>query len=419
VALLASCSQRPAADRYPVTIVGVDGAAWRVIDPLVRRGALPNLARLIANGTRAPLRSQMPLLSPAVWTTVASGVSRERHGVTGFRNAARHLVSSADRKAPTLWTVASQAGLKSAVIGWWATYPAEPINGVVVSERALKTRDQDLRDMLGEQLDDPALARLVHPPGAMKPLADLILKTPEVADPADDLTKVPIWMRHEDGAVARALLRLRERVGPFDLEMVLLRGLDPVSHFFWKFYEPDAPAYSHKERPRADDVEKYGRTIENHYRYVDSLIGELCAGDARDRVVIVVSDHGFEAGQQTFRRGTILSGTHRSPAAREGIFIASGGPVRRGARLAAVSVTDIAPTALHLLGLPVAEDLEGRVLEEAFDGRWAAGHPPRTVPTYAPPAAPPPAPEAATAVEAESAAERRIREELRALGYIE
>jgi len=72
--LVAGCVEPARRTGLSVTVVGVDGAAWRVIDPLLARGELPNLARLVAGGIRGPLRSQLPLISPPVWTSVASGL---------------------------------------------------------------------------------------------------------------------------------------------------------------------------------------------------------------------------------------------------------------------------------------------------------------------------------------------------------
>jgi predicted AlkP superfamily phosphohydrolase/phosphomutase len=400
-----------------VTVVGIDGATWRVIDPLLARGDLPHMASLIAGGVRAPLRSQTPLVSPAVWTTIATGVSRKRHGIKDFRGADGALVRSTDRRAPALWTLASDAGFSSAVIGWWATYPAEIIAGVVVSERALKVRVGDVRDMLKGGVPEPRARALAHPPGALAVVADLVGRAPRIdgtggADDPAYWTGIPHRMRIEDAAVARSLVRLRRRMGPFDLEMVLLRGVDPVSHFFWKFHEPDASIYRDLGRPSPEEVARYGDTIENHYRYVDRLLGALGARGGRDHVVVLLSDHGFEPGPQPFPRGGTLSGTHVTLLAMDGILVASGGPVRPGGRLEQASILDVAPTLLHLLGLPVSAELEGRVLTDALEPAWSTAHPVTTVPRYD---LPPPA----TVDAPDSPADHDVEEELRALGYVE
>ena len=402
--LLAGCGDRARPVR--VTVVGVDGAAWRVVDPLLARGELPNLARLVAAGVRGPLRSEAPLVSPAVWTTIATGVSRQRHGILDFTVAGR-IAMSLDRRAPALWTLASAAGLRSALIGWWATYPAETIAGAVVSERALKLRDEDLGFVLGERRGTAKLANLVHPPDVLAKLRDVIAAAPATGEGP---LAVAARMRTEDASVAHALLRLRETMGPFALEMILMRGVDVVSHHYWKFYEPDAAVYAAAERPTREEVAQYGGLIADQYRVVDGLLGEL-GGPSPEQVVLVLSDHGFEAGHQPFGDGTV-SGTHKSDAALDGILVAAGGPLAAGRRVEGTSILDVAPTVLHLLGLAIPAGLEGHVLSAAFDPAWLAEHPVRAGPAFDGYAVTAPA-------EGGHALEERLREELRALGYVE
>jgi predicted AlkP superfamily phosphohydrolase/phosphomutase len=392
-------SDRP---RLAVTLVGVDGATWRVMDPLLAAGALPRIGRLVASGVRGPLRSQMPLISPPVWTTIATGVSRERHGIREFSSGSR-LITSRDRKVPALWSWTSQAGLRTAVLGWWGTYPAEPIDGVMVSERALKLRENDYGRMF-RKLDEPKLVSLVHPHEALPSLIDLLAAKDAGGD-------VAARMRAEDSAIAQSLVRLRSSEGPFALEMLLLRGVDPVSHHYWRFYEPDAPVYAAWPPPSADERAQHATAVQDHYRFVDGLLEQLAVAPSPDHVYVVVSDHGFEAGQREFD-GEPLTGMHRTEAALHGVLVMAGGPIRRGARLDGATILDVAPTVLHLLGLPIPEELEGTVLTETLEPEWLAAHPvvKRTLATPT------------TAVgggTAPDALEERLREELRALGYLE
>jgi predicted AlkP superfamily phosphohydrolase/phosphomutase len=400
------------AGRPRVTIIGVDGATWRVIDPLIEQGALPNFARLVARGVRAPLRSRIPLWSPAVWTTIASGVRRERHGIPGFLDADGHLIASTHRRTPTLWTLASGAGLRSAVVGWWVTYPAEAISGVIVSERALKSRNTDLLAMETGHDASTDANRFVHPPEAARVVADLIAGLPE--RPAEEQlreTTIP-RMRAEDGAVIMILERLRQQLGPFDLEMILLRGTDPVSHHFWNFYEPTAPAYADAPPPSAEERARYGTAVQDHYRYVDELLGRLALDPTPEHSIFLLSDHGFEASSEG-----PLPGNHHTIAAVDGIFVASGGPFRSGARLERLSIVDVAPTVLHALGLPVARSLDGRVVTEAMREDWLAAHPVHAIADY--PGPPVLLPPGAAASSTDSPADARMEEQLRSLGYIE
>ncbi len=416
--LLATPACTPAGpSRVRVTIVGIDGASWRVMDPMLLRGELPNLARLVEGGVRAQLRSERPLVSPPVWTSIATGMPRERHGIRGFvGRKTRRLVSSLDRQVPALWTIASRGGLRSVVVGWWATYPAESIDGVVVSDRTLKTRLKSVRRVTGENsLKDTQWSRLVHPPDAMQTL-DALLTAPVPGGADLEDFDVPATMRLEDSIIARSVVRLRDGHGPFDLELLLLRGVDPVSHHHWQYHEPDAPVYAEADRPSAEELSRIGDPVEDHYRYVDGLLGELLRGSAGERVVLVVSDHGFEAGYQGFRKGRkTLLGKHSSQAAALGVFVGFGGPFRRGVALSQASIFDIAPTVLRLLDLPISEELPGRVLTEAMDPDWLSRHPARHVARYkgSPVDLTDPDPDSS------SPGDEALREELRALGYIE
>jgi len=340
-----------------------------------------------------------------VWTSIATGVSRQRHGILDF-NAPGRIVMSLDRRVPALWTLASAAGLRSAVIGWWATYPAEAIDGVMVSERALKLREEDLGLVLGDRRGEAKLGNLVYPPDVLPKLED-ILATPS---PEEGPLAVAARMRTEDSSVVRALLRLRQTMGPFALELALMRGVDVVSHHYWRFHEPAAAAYAAGERPTPDEIQAYGRVISDHYRFVDELLGQV-AQPSPEHVVLVLSDHGFEAGHQPFGKGTV-SGTHKSEAALEGILVAAGGPLLGGHRVDGASILDVAPTVLHLLGLPLPAGVEGHVLSAAFDAGWLAENPVRSGPAFAGlPVTAPPA--------SGRDLEERLHDELRALGYVE
>lgn len=396
---------------FPVTIIGIDGATWRILDPMLARNHLPNLGRLVAHGVRAPLRSRMPLWSPAVWTTIATGVRRERHGITNFLNAEGRLTASVERRSPTLWTLASAARRRIAVVGWWVTYPAESVHGVIVSERAFTSREADLRAMTAVETLAVPRRRLFHPPEIGPLVAEILGGLPERPKPEEIRETTVARMRAEDSAAVALLRRLRRQRGPFDLEMILLRGTDPISHYFWKFHEPHAPAY--ERVPSPDEMARYGTAVEDHYRYVDDLLGQLGAGETPDHVCIVVSDHGFEAGGEGD-----LTGRHESPSALHGVFIASGGSFRRGTRLDRLTILDIAPTVLYLLGLPIADTLEGRVLTEALDATWMAAHPVRRIRAYAGPAVALP-PDDNDVLGADSPADAEFRDRLRALGYIE
>jgi len=121
-------------------IVGLDGADWLILDPLLEQGKMPNLRRLIDHGVRAKLLTISPMLSPVIWTTIATGVEPGRHGILDFLvqkpdGTGRQPVTSLQRRTPTFWEMLGDAGATVGVVGWWATWPAGPVNGYLVTER--------------------------------------------------------------------------------------------------------------------------------------------------------------------------------------------------------------------------------------------------------------------------------------------
>jgi hypothetical protein len=213
-----------------------------------------------------------------------------------------------------------------------------------------------------------------------------------------------------------------------DLTGIFLVANDPVSHCFWHYYEPGAfPA-----GVDAGTAARLGRLVPSLYEHNDAYLGELLARVSPDTVVLVVSDHGFEASHQlpalrpaprlfegpeaerAAMNGMVAvgqSGKHQI----DGILIAAGGPIRHAASLTATQY-DIAPTILALLGLPVPEDMPGRVLREMLDPAFLSAHPVRRIASYEPLIDRQVVQAAATA---EGSDDDEKKELLRSLGYIQ
>jgi len=120
-----------------VLFVGLDGADWQLLDRYVAEGSMPNLARLVREGTGGTLTTIHPPLSPLVWTTMMTGASPLQHGILDFTrwspvDGRKEPITSDERRVPAVWNMASYGGKRVAVFGLWATYPAEPVNGLIV-----------------------------------------------------------------------------------------------------------------------------------------------------------------------------------------------------------------------------------------------------------------------------------------------
>ncbi len=348
-------------------VIGVDGASPRVVDPLIAEGRLPNLARIASEGAHGPLRSAIPIHSPRIWNTIATGMVPEKHGIVTFsfggRDGRQHLYTSRHRRTRPLWTIASAAGLEVAVVNFWNTFPLERINGVMVSDHILTTQIDERERLVGAAKS--RVGEVIHPPEWNQRLAGLIearaTPLPDFESPFHEARTLPRWVLRdelqrrfeEDAALAQMTLEILREEQP-DFTLLLLPGIDRVSHYLWGVLEP-AEHYSDGLVP--DDEERAGGrdALYRYYEFADALIGELIAGFAPDDLVVVLSDHGFEAHESMMR----LTGNHHTEKAINGIFYARGAGIPAGHVVEGLGVNDIAPTLLRWLGLPEARDMDG------------------------------------------------------------
>jgi hypothetical protein len=409
-----------------VLLVGIDGATLRVVGPMLEAGRLPHLRAVAEGGASGPLQSIFPLLSPRVWTSVATGRQPPEHGIEGWvrtgPSGQPQLYDSRDRKAHALWNIASDAGLSVGVVSWLITHPPERVRGVMVSDHvvpgALEGRIalarqfvEQQRPGMGPQLTAPeGMVPSVYPEHFGERVAALrAIRDPLVSDARlrEAMAKLdPDWefpfakLLEADELVMRIALAVEAEQRP-DLLMVYLQGIDRLSHFFWFGMEPAEAYPSDQRRPEAER-ELARELLEAYYEVTDALLGMLLERFGDEDLVMVMSDHGFEARI----RGDGLTGTHDTAAARDGVLFARGRGIAPGARVEGTGVLDIAPTVLAWLGLPVARDMPGRIapFAEVPAPGWVASYDGRPIERIG---------------GSDSGVEDAIVEQLRELGYVE
>ena len=277
LAALCGCSGEPAAPvTHPIVLVGIDGASWVAIRDLWDQDRLPHLRALADRGVGTDLQPVADI-SPVIWTSFVTGVSPERHGIIDFLLPTTEgdvPVSSTVRKVPAIWNMLTTLGRRVAVLGWWASWPAEEVNGVVVSDRALKIREQG-----------------VFPPEFVDRFDEVVDQIPQ---PLDDTLQAEIARQDEViGELARDLLREQ-----FDLTLVYLRGPDVVSHPYWKYFQ-----VQDSEEVDSERIDQFGERVPLAYEAVDRIVGELVAAAPAKTNFLITSDHGFTS----FRRGINLN----------------------------------------------------------------------------------------------------------------
>lgn len=412
-----------------IFLIGVDGASWKILQPLVDEGKVPNFARLMREGVYGPLRTRKPTNSPVIWSTIGSGKTEEKHNVRDFVylkipllsniywdylpflfQARRVLdglgvdpipVTSDIRQCKMFWHILNDLQISVGMVGWWPSWPADPVIDFMVTERffwdyinetvvypdglvapdtlleeavaqvtSVSEFDQqrellrfvalsdDQRGQLSQRINQVQIGALADEQGA-----------------PDDILQTALsylgWLYQRDLNKVNVGLHLYDRFQP-QVFALYLKSVDPVQHAFWRWTEPEA----------FDDVDDehlafFKNTVREYYMYTDELLGEVLQRADANTLVMVVSDHGFTAQPE----GRFWqSGNHTD--APGGVVILAGPGVKRGDQITSASILDITPTLLYALRLPVADDMDGRALVEAFESEHTATHPVETIATY-------------------------------------
>lgn len=407
-------------------LIGIDGLDWERVSRLVREGRMPNTEQLMAGGASGMLRSIHPYRSPSIWTTIATGKTEAQHGITGFiaYGAAATdgmLATSNLRKTKAIWQILSAAEWSVGIIGWLVTYPADPVNGYLISSLSVLQLAREPAGAVPE-VEFEELRRGVYPPELWDEVARFQCTEDDV--PREELTPLlgtaaflgeaeAVERMHHiarcraSDLTARGMAEHLFSATPTDFAAVYLRGNDIVSHFFWRYMEPD----TWKKRPSEEMIETFAPVIDRYYEMADETIGRLLEFRDEDTIVILLSDHGF-AGHRGYPgfEGGVAIGTnmHRE----QGTIILNGPNIVAGTEIKGASVLDVTPTVLVLSGLPVGRDMDGKPLVAAIDQAFLARHPVAYVDTYET------AGDTGDAEPVASPIDEEVKEMLRSLGYI-
>ncbi len=348
-------------------LVGWDGADWNLAQPLMDRGRMPQLSHMVENGVSGILRSSPPYLSPMLWTTIATGKSPAEHGIIGFRefnetSQSLQPISSKSRQCKAIWNILSQEGWKTNVLGWFATYPAESINGVMVSDlfASLGTRDPEQK----------TTKRYVSPEDKMKEILPLSISA-DAIDPGLLQYFIPRLNEinlKKDKRPLELMKRLAELYSYHNTAIALLKKdevefmtiyyhfLDWICHDFMALAPPQRPEVSER------DYALYSEVVSRAYELQDLLLRDLLQHAGKDVNCLVISDHGFLSGNerplQTPKVDAGIAAWHRI----EGMIVGAGPLFNSGVNDIKATHFDIVPTLLHMLELPVGADMPGQVL---------------------------------------------------------
>jgi hypothetical protein len=433
-----------------VLLIGVDGLEWSVLLPMIHRGELPAIERLMQRGVFGKLETFKPTFSPVIWTSIATGKGPREHGIEGFayrdpQSRRRRLYTSGHRRTKAFWNILSDYGQVVHCIGWWNTFPVEEISGAMVAQTNTPGpvdggRDVGIRkgsviegvdgQVWPDTLQDPvmSIAREVEA-GLEAQNAQTFGTFPYPLAKLDRrLWENTRWSLRADAIYVKVAEQVLSSRKPYDLLAVYIGSPDVTGHRFWRYMHP----HEFSQPPTLEEIANFGEIIRNDYRWLDRAIERLLRHEAEALTVILVSDHGMHGinRDQLFDPDdpprSVNSGHHED--APPGVLIASGpriaapaeaGSTRLPENPAAVpvvgNVMDVTPTLLALKGIPIGEDMRGRVLTAILAPEFLVRHPPSTIGSHD-------TPEWAAKREIreqDAAAEQERLEQLRSLGYIQ
>jgi predicted AlkP superfamily phosphohydrolase/phosphomutase len=277
--------------------IGLDGATFTLLDPLMEQGVMPQLQALVARGARAELRSVVPPLTPPAWTSLATGRSPGQHGIFDFFQLAApgstriQLATANDLRCETVWAMANRAGLRTTVLNFPVMFPPPPLDGHVIAgwmpwrQLRLGCHPPEIYDWLRALPDfDPRELAM-----------DMALEARATEGCAEDELAEWVELHIRRDQQWLAVLRHLMHHDPSDVVAILFDGPDKIQHLCWRFLDPALwPA-----APTAQELAIRERCYA-YFGQLDRTIGALVEAAGPQATIIVASDHGFGATTEVF-----------------------------------------------------------------------------------------------------------------------
>jgi hypothetical protein len=403
LALLVGCGrQAPPTPEATGTVflMGVDGLTWDRIETLATEGRLPHFQRLLDDGARAVAKAPYPLDHMTLWATIQTGRLPEHHQVMGqmttLPSGTRSITPSSARSVKSIWQMLSDRQVLVASVGLPNTWPAEVVNGFVVSNAALHTRWTETKE---NTYEPQGLTSTTFPLGLMDELRPYVH---EVDDLPRELAARFFHLRENEYAMLYdqplgSVYQYENPLRDFGLTIqsdrsnmdmafhlldayhprvvgIYLELLSAIQPVYWPFLFPSA------FQPPAEHQRRFKETVNEGYVFIDEQVGRVLDRMGDSDVLVVVSDHGFRTGSA---QGPDDARPRPAPVnSDEAVLLLYGGTIRAGHDLGTVSLASVTPTILALVGEPVSADLDGDVLTGALREDFVARHPIGSIETY-------------------------------------
>jgi len=259
-------------------VIGLDGASFNVLDPLIEKGYLPHIAKLIAGGSRADLETTFPPITAVAWSSFMTGKNPGKHGIFEFVRRDHHsnrelAVNASFRQGSAIWDLLSDAGKRVIVHNFPCTYPPREINGLMIADFMTPRGRRDFTN--------PAslLAEIEAEFGSYRLHLSQTYAEGNVGAVLDELFDELEYK----AKVAEYLMTRYD----WDAFFQYFWGTDRIQHELWHIIDDEHPRHN-KEEAKA-----YRDRVYEYFRRVDEIVGRLIELAGADPLVLIASDHGF------------------------------------------------------------------------------------------------------------------------------
>ncbi|MFB3785296.1 MAG: tetratricopeptide repeat protein [bacterium] len=383
---LISCSTHDNIPRGRIIVIGLDALDLKILHELVSQNRLPAFKHLLENGAHGELQSYHPLLSPLIWTTIATGRPPDEHGILDFtsldQNGTPIIVPSSQRKCAAVWNIVSARGRSCSVAGWIATWPAENILGTMVSDRFVPSSFVQEQTLL-----ENIIPQLTFPEKLAFPLSDFRQDYTRIGCPElrpylrlreadcqqslaspftvyDRIQHFRLILSRTETSMA-VLLDLVDH-HPTDLTLAYFDATDSTAHLFMQERPP------RRSQVTEEDFACFSNAVDAIYERMDRLVNDVLGRLNERDTLVVLSDHGFRSGEERLKRSSLTTmGPAVSWHREKGVLLARGPSIQPG-EIQDASVFDIAPTLLAMLDIPPSLEMPGKILPEFIGGKAQA-----------------------------------------------
>ena len=355
-----------------VLLIGWDAADWNIIWPLINSGKMPALKSIMDRGVYGNMSTLNPPYSPMLWSTVATGKTPDKHGVLGFMevkkdNSGVQPVTASSRKSRALWNIFTNQGIKSNLINWWPSFPAEPIDGHVVTDKFNKVDFKSNKksslstsvvcpNKLTKEIEDLRMFPSEVTEAHVKPFIPDAVKIDQSKDKKLNNLTIIVSQNVTTHAVFTYLIENKI----WDFTAVYYDMIDHFCHGFIKYHPPKISQVSQEQ------FEIYKDVVNGAYRFQDMMLERTLELVDDNTTIIIMSDHGYESGDKRILKMPKYQAAPALEHRQFGVFVAAGPRIKKNQKIYGLGLIDVAPTILHMFGLPVGKDMDGKVLLDIF-----------------------------------------------------